>query len=739
MADKVEVLRAGCFFCHVRCGVLVTKVNGRITKIEGDPDNPHNKGFVCSRFDQERYLEGFEYNPNRLKRPLKRVGERGSGQWEEISWDQAFDEIAEKLAKLRDEYGAETLAFTEGTSRTWSWLHYKFTNLFGSPNTGGNGTICYSSDMWLEPCTYGGFCSDKADWPNANLIMLWGRNVAASEVLLWDWVQTNRKERGAKLIVVDPRFSEVAQYADLFLQLRPGTDSALALGMINVIIKEDLYDHEFVENYCYGFDKLAERAAEYPVDKVAEITWVSEDKIVEAARMYATTKPASLPWGQKGGDASGINAASTIRAKAILRAITGNIDKKGGDKLSPPSRFPPSYYEHYALSQEQRDKMIGNDVFPGLTFKGWDVISQAYPSFYPYANAPLLFRQMITGDPYPVKALLVQADNPLMAFSNTKLVFEALNSLELLVVHDYFMTPTAALADYALPAATWLERPDNAYATMNHEAMYYGAQARCLEPFEGGADVDFRDDYEFFFELGKRLGQEDKWWGPKVEGMLDFQLAPMGMTYDDFYNKVKYMIGPSEYEKYKKEGYKFLTPTGKVELYSTVIEQLAEKMDRDFDPLPNFEYPGLSVEKHPEWKDEYPLIMITGARFMPFYHSEHRQPGPYRDLHPDPIFDLHPDTAMELNIADGDWCWIETHMGRIKQRARKSSIVDPRVINVQHDWWFPEREEALPTLFGAFESNVNVLLDDAPETLDPLMGSWQQTGVAAKVYKCEEQ
>ena len=187
--DKVEVLRAGCFFCHVRCGVLVTKVNGRITNIEGDPDCPHNKGYTCSRLDKQRYLEGFVYNPNRLKKPLKRVGERGGGQWEEISWDQAFDEIAEKLAELRDEYGPETLAFTEGTARTWSWLHYKFTNLFGSPNTGGNGTICYSSDMWLEPCTYGGFCSDKSDWVNAGLVVLWGRNTIASEPLLWDWVR----------------------------------------------------------------------------------------------------------------------------------------------------------------------------------------------------------------------------------------------------------------------------------------------------------------------------------------------------------------------------------------------------------------------------------------------------------------------------------------------------------------------------------------------------------------------
>lgn len=150
----------------------------------GRPDNPHNEGYVCARLEQDRWKD-FEYNPNRLKRPLKRAGERGEGKWEEISWDQAFDEMAQRLAELRDEYGAETLCFLEGTYRTQSNLHYKFTNLFGSPNTGGNGTICYSSDMWLEPCTYGGFCSDKSDWKRADLVVLWGRNprrVRASEL-----------------------------------------------------------------------------------------------------------------------------------------------------------------------------------------------------------------------------------------------------------------------------------------------------------------------------------------------------------------------------------------------------------------------------------------------------------------------------------------------------------------------------------------------------------------------------
>ncbi len=740
--DKIEVLRAGCYFCHVRCGVLVTKKNGRIIDIKGDPDCPHNKGYVCQRLDKQRYLDGFVYNPNRLKRPLKRAGERGGGKWEEISWDQAFDEIAAKLIELRDEYGAETLAFTEGTARTWTWLHYKFTNLFGSPNTGGVGTICYSSDMWLEPCTYGGFCSDKSDWKRANLIVLWGRNPAASELLNWKWVTDNMEQRGAKLIFIDPRYCEGAQKADLFLQIRPGTDAALALAMINVIIEEDLYDHEFVEEWCYGFDQLKERAAEWSPERAEEITWVPADKIRQAARMYATIKPACMPWGEKGGDGHGVNATNTIRAKAILRSITGNIDKIGGDQLTMPGdrgNTEDMNFNHNDLPQEQRDKMIGNERFPGLTFKGWDIISKAYPRFYPYSNAPLLFEAMITGKPYPVRACIVQADNPMLAFTDTQHVYKALKSLDLLVVHDYFMTPTAALADYALPAATWLERCSRGYPTMDVEQVSMAGSMPVVERFEGGTDVDFRDDYEFWYGLADRLGFGDKYWGPTMEDMMDGQVAPFGMKFRDFCEKVKYLRVPNQPEKYKEPGFKFLTPTGKVELYSTVIEELAKETGQDFDPLPTFVFPPDFPEVNPEYAAEYPLCMITGARFMPMYHSEHRQPGAYRDLHPDPIFQIHPDTAMDLNIAPGDWCWIETHKGRIKQRASLTTTVDPRVISVQHDWWFPEDEEAEPSLLGVWKSNVNVIVDSDPDKYcDPIMGAWPMTGLMAKVYRCED-
>ena len=374
--------------------------------------------------------------------------------------------------------------------------------------------------------------------------------------------------------------------------------------------------------------------------------------------------------------------------------------------------------------------MVGNDVYPGLTFKGWDIISEAYPRFYPYSNAPLLFRQMVSGDPYPIKACIVQADNPMLAFSNTRLVHEALKSLDLLIVHDYFMTPTAALADYVLPAATWLERCSIGYPTMDVEQVSMAGSMPVVERFEGGADIDFRDDYEFWYGLSERLGFADKWWGPSYEDMMNDQVAPFGMKFRDFCEKVKYLKVPNEPEKYKKEGFRFLTPTGKVELYSTIIEKLGE----GFDPLPSFEYPPNFPEADPDYAAEYPLNMITGARFMPFYHTEHRQPGAYRDLHPDPIFDIHPDTAAKYGLHEGEWAWIENQMGKCRQVVRLNATLDERVVSTEHGWWFPEQEAAEPSLFGVFDCNPNNLIPMC-ENGDSGYGAPIKCGMA-KVYPC---
>ena len=354
--------------------------DGRIVKVAGDPDHPVTRGVICER---GRLMPDHVHHPQRLNHPLKPKGEKGGGQWQRLTWDQALDEVAEKLSKLKTRYGAETLAFTHGTKRTYHWDCRRFFNLFGSPNTCGCEQRLHVSQLRhgvrhlrrhgrTRGYRGGLHCPLGSNPVNSNPVGLYPQLVHA-------------KKQGTPLIVVEPRRTKEAEMADLWLQIRPGTDVALMLGWIRLIIEEDLYDHDFVENWTVGFEELKAAAEAYTPEKVSEITGIPAALIRKSVRMYATTKPAVLPWGY-GLDKQGINATQCARARASLRAITGK--------------------------------------------------------------------------PYPVTADISLASNPLLSFPNTGQVFDALKSLQLYVVMDYYLTPSAAFADYVFPASSTVEQPE---------------------------------------------------------------------------------------------------------------------------------------------------------------------------------------------------------------------------------------------------------------------------------------
>jgi anaerobic selenocysteine-containing dehydrogenase len=346
--------------------------------------------------------------------------------------------------------------------------------LYGSPNWAQQGIICWGIAFIVESLTYGWFARGMPLPGVTKCIVIWGLNPAHSSLPIYRRI-LECVRKNAKLIVIDPRETELAKKADVWLQIRPGTDAALALSMINVIINEGLYDREFVEKWCYGFRELKERVKEYPPDKVAEIAWVPAEKITEAARIYATNKPATIPWGVKN-DQLGRNVTHMLRAKAILKAITGNLDVKGGDTLGGPKLSVPDAADlelNEKISREQLKKQLGSDRFKVGMWPGWELIAKAqrriwkpekitYIPRHECTAVPmyLIWRAILTGKPYPVKALICQCSNPLVAAANAKLAYKALKSpnLELFVVHDHVMTPSAMLADYVLPAADFLER-----------------------------------------------------------------------------------------------------------------------------------------------------------------------------------------------------------------------------------------------------------------------------------------
>ena len=736
----MEVKKVVCNLCKGRCRVLLHTQNGRLVKFEEDTSFP-----IPARKGCVRLLAGaqeFMYHPDRLSFPLKRTGERGEGKWQVISWEQAFDEIAERLQQLKDKYGAETLAMTHGTGRNLEFECVRFANLFGTPNHCGPTTICYGPQVVMTQAMFGWSLRFKSvprqiserREAASRCFFLIGFNPAQSYHRVWDEVRESKK-LGAKVIVVDPRRTEAAELADLWLQLRPGTDTALLMSMINVIIEEGLYDREFVENWCHGFDKLRERAREYPPDKVAEIAWLPVDKIREAARMYATNRPAYSIHGM--GVEHTQNGVEGVQARLILTAITGNVDVEGGECLTGQSKLAPhsELEADHMLPPEQGKKQIGANRFRLMSLPGYELIQEHIKRFWGqecgsmrstgFAHAPSVFRTMITSEPYPVRACITVSSNPMITAADTKLVYKALKSLDLYVVLDYFPTPSAELADYVLPITSWLERPW-LWNQMGIDSAAWGGEQGLPNVVPG--EYDRKSDWEALRGIGIRLGQDWPW--ENLEQVFDYRLKPLGVTFKEFMAQGGYHFPAPEFKKYQRMG-GFATPTGKVELYSTILEKLG------YDPLPRYEETFENPIAAPELAKDYPLMLITGGRFEPLFHSEFRQIDSLRSRHPDPLVQINPETAANLDINDGDWVWIETQRGRIRMKCKLFSGIEPMVVNAEHGWWFPELPGEEPWLHGVWESNANVLTEDELDACNKLTGGWPLKTALCRIYKCK--
>jgi len=745
LIGEIEVKKVMCFGCSLNAGIKAIVKDGKLLKLEADPEHYLGRGWICER--SKAFITHL-YHPDRLNYPMKRVGKRGEGKWERIGWEQALDEIAEKLRKLKEQYGAETLASLGGTGRGHQQIiKERFMNLFGSPNSATAGQWCALVCYQIENATYGASSRGKSALKSAACTVLWGQNPEESQACLYRELLRQKRE-GTKFICIDPKRSEsVADLADIWVPLRPGTDAALALAWLNVIIKEELYDKEFVDKWCYGFDRMKERVKEYPPGKVAEITWVPEETIVASARLYATSKPASIQWGVKC-DMQGVNVTSVNHAKAILRSITGNLDVAGGDVLMGPceeANYGPVFEYLDMLPPEQKSKQLGADRHRFWCFAGYDMIYEAGKRYWwgkgnaagymPNCHTTSVYDAIITRKPYPVTALIIGGDNPMVAYPNTRHVYEALKSpnLELSVVVEQWLTPTAMLADYLFPAACWLEMPVMHMHTLQGLGNYVYIGEQAVEPL-----YERKPDFYAYQGLGRRLGQE-KYWRDTLEDEFTWCIQPLldklGYTSAiEFAKKQGWWFPPFIEKRYEKinprtgKQWGFATPTGKVEIYSTILEKLG------YDPLPHYQEPPETPVSAPELNKEYPYILTTGSRVRGLHHSEHRQIQLTRRIVNYPTVEIHPDTAQKQGIKDGDWVWIETKRGRIKQKAWVTDKIPPWMVDIQHAWWFPEKDAEEPTLYGVFESNANVLTPDEDKYMDGPMGAAGFLPYLCKVY-----
>jgi anaerobic selenocysteine-containing dehydrogenase len=643
--------------------------DGIAVGIEPDREHPISKGYTCTKAYASFELQ---YHPDRLLHPMKRAGTRGEGKWERISWDQALTLIADKLNQIKIESGPEAVVFGHGTGRDFHRFLYRVANLFGTPNIMSPGHMCYLPRVAISRVM--GTELPLCDYDNGpRCVLAWGSNHLISNPDENKAVNLAKAlAKGSKLIVVDPRRNRLADKADLWLQVRPGTDSALALGLLHVIVKDGLYDRDFVEKHTTGFERLAERLAKFPPAQVERITWVPSSKIIEAAHLYATTKPACLQWGV--GIEQNINCVDADRALLYLVALTGNLDVPGGNAIfGLPPVLPRSTFSMFdKLPPEQNAKMLGGDKYK---------LGASIGRITPH----VVWDAILDEKPYQVRALAMFASNLLTARENAQRVYQALQKVEFFVAADIFRTPTTELADVVLPAATWLENDNIADYWKIHGHIF--PRVKAVEP-RGEA----WSDHQILNELGKRLGFGQFFWD-SVEESLDFILEPAGLTWQQFKN-MPHLQAKMEYRKYERDG--FRTSSGKLELYLQQYEEWG------YDPLPDYVEPPESPNREAKFISRYPLVLTTGHRIFEFFSSEHRQSTFLRSRHPDPLVEIHPKTAAERGIEDGDWVYIETPRGKVKLRAKLFDGVDPRVASAEYGWWFPELG---PPDYGWKESN----------------------------------
>lgn len=706
-----EIFKAVCRMCHGGCGTLVHRKDGRITKVVGDPDHPINKGLLCSKAG----LPAIEqlYHPDRLDYPLIRDGERGSGQWRRAGWDEALTLVAGKMQDIKSHYGAESVIFGRGMGLNNTNIISRLANVFGTPNVMTISYFCYAVRVAVCQIMATGKFSGK-QWDGAvvpdfysgpKCIVEWGsqKRTSNDHGLIGHTPFTDALRDKPTHILVDPRWPSSAGPVDIWLPIRPGTDAAMALGWMNVIIEEELYDKDFVEKYCHGFEELRARAREYPLNRVADITWCDPEMIARAARIYAQTKPACMVPGN-GTDHAGLNTFQSIRALFCLMGITGNIDVPGGNIFYPavPLAYPDL---KEMLAPEQAAKRIGGQTYKALDRHG-------------YAHPPTTLDAMLSGKPYPVRGLIAIGTNVATTYPNTEKVIRSLKSLDLLVVQDIFMTPTAELADVVLPAAANLERDDPRL-----HLHIKGPRATYMDNVSSklASVAERKSDWEFVIELGKKLGYEKYF--PSLKEISDDALRPLGITWEELKDR-EYVAIPVEYKKYEKAG--FGTATGKFELYSTVMR------DWGYDPLPVHIEPPESPVRTPAVHKDFPLILITGAKQPMYMHSQSRQLKSLRRLAPEPILEIHPKTAAPLGIADRDFAWIETPRGRLRMRAQVHDRIHEKVVAIPHGWWLPEQPGPL---HGIYETCSNVLTDDDPALCDPSFGSSPLKGLLCRVYK----
>jgi len=712
-AENVIADRVVPTFCHgcgsykPVCGVLCHVRNGKFVRVEGNPAAANN-GMFGSTSLCAKGLTGpqFVHAADRLTHPLKRVGPKGEGRFQRISWDAALDVIAEKLIKTKADYGPE--AYGVLSPEYWPVLGVlgrRFLNVYGSPNY-LHSALCATPRMAAAKVSVGFISMEPDDWSRTRLYVNWGSNVENSGVNKGTpRIILDALGNGMKYVDIRPMLDPLGAKAGLWLPIRPGTDCALALAILNVLIGERLYDAQFVGEWCHGFDKLADYVKAFSPEWAAPITGLPVDRIYEVARLIGAIRPAFIKMGNGVGDQTN-DGTSTVMAISLIAAISGNLDVPGG---------------HFA-------RWPGGGMGPGLAISRLEelapvdaidrLVAPESPAWYQHRkwweSGPTSayykgLMSILTGEPYPLRVLNASCSSPLSATRNPGKVAEALRKVDFMFAMDVSHAPHLDYADIVLPACTSYEQGD--YFSVRHtpEGTWISGYNQVVEPLG-----ESRSDWRFYLDLAVRMGYGEHFWQGDIDGVMNELLSPYGVTAEQLRVHPEGILidKPAAqrpgYRKYS-ELFKDL-PHGKVQCCNELIGG-KEACDGS-GPLPWFpvyQGPPEGIAETPELAEQFPLVLSDVHSHRLSQHSYFHNVGYLRELQPYPWLKINPATAEQYGIADGDWVKVESPHGWCRLKAEFFAGISPEVVMAKRGWWQGCKELGLPgydTADGGSEVNV---------------------------------
>jgi len=692
-ASQASVTRIPTFCngCGNRCSIFAFVKNGRIWKIEGNPEANGNLGLVCPK--GHGYVHEL-YNPARMRSPLKRVGDR----FEPISWDQAYKEIAQQLNLILMNNGPQSV-FWVNYPQSNSAYALRLMHALGSPHYFTHGSTCYTARNAGWVTTVGELPSN--DLANARYIVIIGRNPAGGIDLAQVKKIVEAREKGAKLVVVDPRHSETAILADEWLPIKPGTDLAFLLSLINVMVKEELYDKKFVAEKTVGFSQLEDEIINYPPEWAEKVCEIPAKTIVKIAREMGEAKPrALLHRGYHGAFGSQyLNSFQTVRALAIANSLLGNINREGGIYFPKSAHLGELQPKHPAPVLPTIGKADGTGV-PGRYPLGsyGDGIAHAIPEL------------ALRGE---LKAGFVYHNNPLRTNPNPKRVIAGYKKLELLVVIDTVLSETASIAHYVLPESFYLERDEAVDTKHSGKRAQVTIQQQVVKPM-----FDTRPGTQIIIELARHLGI-GKYFNFDIEEANRLRLKPFGVTLEELKEKGLVSVG----EKWKEGFEKLQTPSGKVEIYSKTLEDLG------FPPIPRWQDPLFS----PDADDPHAFRLLHGKQAIHTHAMTANQPYLMAISRRYDLIRLWMNKARgaKLGLQDGDWVVMSSVVGEGRIRVRLTEGIHPSCV------W-------LPSGYGVFSKHLKTAFDVGlsyndflPTLFDPTVGHAMSSEVVVKIKKVE--